>query len=734
MKRFTKAPWRRIRNLLLTVILVSIVVIAGACQAPPISEDALATEVAATIYAEQVAGTSAGASPAYTTSTPHTSALEPLATSTPQPTPTSSLPQVGTPLPASLNPIMPDNVGEMEPLALWGRGIINSLAYSPDGSVLAIASSLGVYLYDAETLADLGKVAASPGASKVAFSPNGEFMAILHGGEYFGYQTELVRTHNLTSLGISEESWTEIQHVAFADDSESYFEIGNEITQREWDEYGLWSNHLYQLSDDGREITLSPSGSLLAIGPDWMTGSDSGCIEIVEIASGETIVCIEARPWVTAFSHDDQILAVASYEGIQLWELGSGTLQETLESSRLVTSDMDEGEDFLNVHHLAFAPGHNMLGFTSGEGSLWTWDWSKDEISLVAESLGSYPRFVFTQEGNGVAVITDQRMVQRIELPGGNLQAGLKGFAQPARQLGFSAEGELLALESYNERIVARDFSNGSPQWEFDRELGSFLAISPQGDRYVDTYRDTSSRTSIMQIWGLPNGDLQHAFTLPALESEALFFSSNPEPISATFSLDGNILAIRPSDDIVHLLNAYDQTTLSTIEISSYDAEGVALSQNNNVIAFGGEDAIIRIYEIASGIQLHKLARQAGGIVALKFSPDGRSLASVTHDGITVWSWEDGEVRYMLEPSLPGAQDRYISLINAVYSQDGQILAAGCRTHDVIWLWDAHEGTHLTTLMGSERTCGTTSLAFSPDGSTLAQGLEDGTVRIWGIP
>ena len=118
----------------------------------------------------------------------------------------------------------------------------------------------------------------------------------------------------------------------------------------------------------------------------------------------------------------------------------------------------------------------------------------------------------------------------------------------------------------------------------------------------------------------------------------------------------------------------------------------------------------------------------------LKFSPDGRSLASVTHDGIAVWSWENDEVRCMLEPSLPGVEESYISLADVVYSPDGQILAAGCRTRDVIWLWDAHEGTHLTTLMGSERTCGTTSLAFSPDGSTLAQGLEDGTVRIWGIP
>ena len=36
-----------------------------------------------------------------------------------------------------------------------GRGTANDLTYSPDGKTLAVAASIGIYLYDAETLADL---------------------------------------------------------------------------------------------------------------------------------------------------------------------------------------------------------------------------------------------------------------------------------------------------------------------------------------------------------------------------------------------------------------------------------------------------------------------------------------------------------------------------------------------------------------------------------------------------
>jgi WD40 repeat protein len=734
MKRYANKHCRRINNLPLTTILVTIAVAIGACQAPPMSDDALATEVAATIYAEQAIGTSADASPARATPTPRAPALELLVTSTPQPTPTPSLPCVGTPLPASLNPITPENAGEIEPLALWGRGIINSLSYSPDGSVLAVASSLGVYLYDVETLDALGMFPASPGASNVAFSPDSELMAILLGGNDFGYQSELVRTRDLSSLGVAEESWTEIQQIAFAADGESYFEIGEEVIQIDWNPSGLWSNYRYGLFEYGHNIALSPSGKLVAIGPDWTAGSDDAQVEIVEVASGETRTVIDVYPWEMAFSSNDQWFAVSTHEAIQLWELESSTLYESLEISQFTESSMDETE-YLFVDQLVFAADANKLAYTDSEGMLWLWDWRAHEHIQVASSLGSDAQLVFTPAGDGLAVVIGRRVVQILDLPDGGICANLDGFTKAANQIAFSPGSDLVTLEGYNGWIVARNPGDGSLLWHVSPEPNPHLTLSPEADRFLDTYRHSHSRTTVIRIWGLPNGDLQFEFALPSPDTDSHFISLNPEPINFAFSPDGNTLAISASDDVVYLVNAYDQTILGAVDMTTANAASIAISPQNDVIAFGGEDAIIRVCEMPSGNLLHKLARQASGIKSLQYSPDGRTLASVAHDGtVAVWAVDDGELRYVLEPSLPESLDSYVSLTDAVYSPDGRILAAGSRAHDALWLWDVHEGTLLTTVVGSERTWGISSLAFSPDGDALVQGLEDGTIRFWGIP
>ena len=62
------------------------------------------------------------------------------------------------------------------------------------------------------------------------------------------------------------------------------------------------------------------------------------------------------------------------------------------------------------------------------------------------------------------------------------------------------------------------------------------------------------------------------------------------------------------------------------------------------------------------------------------------------------------------------------------FSPDGTILATG--SHDqTIKLWDAATGRELATLRG--HTGNVYTVAFSPDGSLLASGSLDGTVRLW---
>jgi len=65
---------------------------------------------------------------------------------------------------------------------------------------------------------------------------------------------------------------------------------------------------------------------------------------------------------------------------------------------------------------------------------------------------------------------------------------------------------------------------------------------------------------------------------------------------------------------------------------------------------------------------------------------------------------------------------------SVAFSPDGKTLAAPYWIGG-IHLWDAHTGTHLRTLWGHRSDV--RSVAFSPDGTTLASGSGDGTIRLW---
>jgi WD40 repeat protein/serine/threonine protein kinase len=128
----------------------------------------------------------------------------------------------------------------------------------------------------------------------------------------------------------------------------------------------------------------------------------------------------------------------------------------------------------------------------------------------------------------------------------------------------------------------------------------------------------------------------------------------------------------------------------------------------------------IRIWERATGKQLHRLLGHLGPIGRVTFSPDGKLLASTGTDRtLRVWDASTGEsVRRLPEPGGGNC---------VAYSPDGKFLVSGGGDNN-LRVRDGADFQELRTLHGHTGTIH--AAAFGPDGRVVT-GSFDGTARVW---
>jgi WD40 repeat protein/tRNA A-37 threonylcarbamoyl transferase component Bud32 len=308
------------------------------------------------------------------------------------------------------------------------------------------------------------------------------------------------------------------------------------------------------------------------------------------------------------------------------------------------------------------------------------------------------------------------RTVRLWDLDQGRELLVLVGHSAHVNSVAYSAAGDLLASASgdgtvrlWDVAAYTADPSRGVRVLQAHEGEVTAVAFQPEG-----TLLASAGHDRVVKLWD------------PATASAVKVLSGHEGPIEClAFSPGGKVLASgggagnRRGEvklwDVVAGRAASSRYGLSDRVLS------LAFSRTNKLAAAGG-DGIIRIWDQTVTSEPLTLRGDTQWVHGLAFSPDGYTLASAGRSGrISVWNSSGGLESLTL--AAPGIQEA------VAFNPVGRFLAAAGRAgNGELRVWNLDYPERPVVLRGHRGNV--TCLVFTPDGTHLASGGEDGTVRL----
>ena len=381
------------------------------------------------------------------------------------------------------------------------------------------------------------------------------------------------------------------------------------------------------------------------------------------------------------------------------WLIGD---YEGLELERNEPAGLVEGALRLSSHVLAARP-EEMAGQLLGR----MLDFRQPEVRKIMEdSRGSLKPLSLVP------------MWRRLDAPGRPLIRTFEGHQSGVSSVAMAPDSRTALSGSYDKTLKLWDLKSGALLRTFEGHQGgvSSVAMAPDGLTAI-----SGSHDKTLKLWDLMSGRLLR--TLEGHSGSVNALAINQDGKTAISASDDKTLRLWDLNFGKQIREFQGHTSIRSLAISPNGKTALCGHAVSKYSFLGDEDNILQLWELTSGKLLQDYVGHEAEILAVAYSPDGKTALSASADHtLNLWDLYSGTVIKSFKNS---------GGCNAIaYSPDGKSAWSGSEDH-ILRKWDLASGEILNSFKGHQDHI--LSLAISPGGNCAISGAgqDDKTMRLW---